>query len=350
MSTHEVPVVRITEILPHPNADTLSLIPIFGWQVIVKTGDFKVGDLAIYIPPDYMVPTTHPSFSFLARPERTHERITIRKFRGLISQGLLIPPSPDLNPIGEGSNVAADLGIFRYEPPVGKKGRIGGAGGSLGDAPDGPQPSLPYVPKFDVESFQRYHKLIEEGEAVVITEKIHGANARYCYGPTPLRDGDGITRDFFIGSRNRWLKPDTSNVWTRAASTTPGILEWCKANPDYILYGEVYGQVQDLRYNTGPDEVKFAAFAAISGLTGQYMPFTELFDSLAWYSVPHAPVLYRGPFSRSFTADLAERDSTLAPGQLSEGCVILAIPERNHPNLGRLVLKLVSNRYLASGH
>ena len=54
-STHRVNIVRIDEVLPHPNADTLGIVYIGGYQVVVKLDDFKVGDLAIYIQPDTIV-------------------------------------------------------------------------------------------------------------------------------------------------------------------------------------------------------------------------------------------------------------------------------------------------------
>ena len=99
-STHRVNVVRIEEILPHPNADTLGIVYIGGYQCIVKKDNYKVGDLALYIQPDTIVPATEP-FKFLwadrefadgTIPERLR-RITVRRFRKEWSEGLLMPIS-----------------------------------------------------------------------------------------------------------------------------------------------------------------------------------------------------------------------------------------------------------------
>ena len=38
---HRVPVVRITDIAKHPNADSLGLVAIDGYQVVVKLGEFQ---------------------------------------------------------------------------------------------------------------------------------------------------------------------------------------------------------------------------------------------------------------------------------------------------------------------
>ena len=86
---HKSPIVRINDIKPHLNADMLELInPLGGYQVVVRKGEFKVGDLAVYVYPDSVVPQTEP-FKFIWEnylceggivPEK-RRRITVRKFR-----------------------------------------------------------------------------------------------------------------------------------------------------------------------------------------------------------------------------------------------------------------------------
>jgi len=50
MSKHEIPVIEI-KLEPHLNSDSLSLVLIDGYTVVVKTSEWKDGDLAIYVPP-----------------------------------------------------------------------------------------------------------------------------------------------------------------------------------------------------------------------------------------------------------------------------------------------------------
>src|ERR1700722_16656043 len=97
-STHRVNVVRIDEIHPHTNADTLGITYIGGYQVVVKKDDFTPGTLAIYVQPDTIVPVI-PQFAFLwvdrefadgTIPEKLR-RITVRRFRKEWSEGLLMP-------------------------------------------------------------------------------------------------------------------------------------------------------------------------------------------------------------------------------------------------------------------
>jgi RNA ligase (TIGR02306 family) len=67
MSKHEVLVVEVVEVKEHPNADALEVVKISGYDytIVTKKGEFKVGDLGVFVEPDYMVPTDHEKFNFL---------------------------------------------------------------------------------------------------------------------------------------------------------------------------------------------------------------------------------------------------------------------------------------------
>src|SRR5580692_5967553 len=101
---HQVIVVRIPEPRVHTNADTLELIDVLGYQVVAKKGNFKAGELAVYIQPDSVVPQTEP-FKWLWEPyvgidglvPPRRRRVTVRKFRKEWSEGLLMPLSDFTN-------------------------------------------------------------------------------------------------------------------------------------------------------------------------------------------------------------------------------------------------------------
>lgn len=328
MSTHSVNIIEIEEVRPHANAERLEIVPIGGWQAVVRKGEFKPGDEAIYIQPDYVVPTTRPEFAFLAKEGRDTHRLKAVRLRGALSFGLLIPVPEQLRGYGRGTNVMEELGIERYAPPV-KQFKGGSDGHELPEA-DWPQV---YAPKFDVESIQNFMDVLAPNEAVIVTEKVHGSNARILWHRDKL----------FVGSRTRWLKPEAPHIWARAL--TPEIRAWCEANPDTTLFGEIYGPVQSLKY--GLEEPKFVAFAALKA--DQWMNLLELFASLDLAGVPHAPVLHHGSFHFETIAPLAERDSRLGPaGHLMEGVVISPVQERLHPEIGRVALKHISARYWES--
>jgi RNA ligase (TIGR02306 family) len=315
-STHKVEVVEV-KLLPHPNADTLSVVKVFGgYSVCVRSADWQDGALGAYIPPDSIVDSSRPEFAFLAG----HERIKVKKLRGIVSMGLLVPA-----PAGAklGDNVAELFGVTHYEPPMPLV-----SGGEDEPAPPG------FHPIYDVDSLRRYAHLFSPGEQVWVTEKIHGANARFCYANGEMR----------VGSRTTWKKYNPQNLWWRAVESYPEVVEFCKANPNITVYGEVYGQVQDLKYGTKPGEVRLAIFDLLLGTEWLDPSFAKITgDGLPW-----VPCLSEGmPFDLEAILALAE-GKTLIPGadHLREGIVIKPLQERTDPEVGRVCLKVVSNGYL----
>lgn len=114
-------VEQILAINPIVGADRIEVATVLGWQVVVKKGEFQVGDRVVYIEIDSRVPSDKEYFSFL---EKYKYRIKSQKLRGQISQGLVIPMSllpkaADHYEIGQ--DVSEELGITKiqedYEPP-----------------------------------------------------------------------------------------------------------------------------------------------------------------------------------------------------------------------------------------
>lgn len=353
MSKHEVRVVRIGEILPHPAADSLGLVQVYGFTAIVRLGDYQVGDLAVYIEPDYVVPDNE-QFAFLAGKTR----IRAKKLRGVWSQGLITKAPAGAK---EGDCVMQKLGITRYEPPMVGVPRhaLNGKGGRTGTSTaEKPHATLADIGVYDLENWRRHNRALQPGEPVVITEKIHGCNARYAW-----RGGR-----MWAGSRTQWRKSgeqswwqklttrlkrffgkstrpnndlDMGNVWWRVLKTHPWIETWCKANPDCVLYGEVYGSVQDLKYGAKDGELFFRAFDILRG--GKWVDAGEFIRLIP--EQHRVPVLYEGPYVPEILEEMSRQDSTLAK-HLSEGIVVKPAEERWDGRVGRIALKLVSDRYL----
>jgi len=317
-STHRVEVVPV-HLERHPNADTLSVVRIWGYSVCVRTADWQDGALGAYIVPDSVVDTTRPEFAFLG----DHPRIRVKRLRGTLSQGLLIPA-----PAGAiaGDEVAELLGVHRYEPPENAC-----TGGDNVPAP------VAWVPCYDVESWHRYKHLLTDGEPVVATEKVHGASARYLYAAGQM----------YCGSRTAWKKESDRSAWWKALRRHPEIATFCQANPDCVLYGEVYGQVQDLRYGAAQGEVYFRGFDVWQ--RDHWLDWAEV-QARAATALPWVPPLYTGPYDADHLAALAEGDSvvaaTLGAKNIREGIVVKPLQERTDPEIGRVQLKIVSNAYL----
>lgn len=353
MSTHEVRVIRVGEVVKHPNADRLGLVQIDGFTAIVRLDDFKSGDLGAYIEPDYLVPDT-PDYAFL----KGKLRIRSQKLRGVWSQGLLVH-APD--GAEEGACVMERLGIKRYEPPAPAEQRaMHGQGGKLGNSQaEKPHPTLAGIGVYDLENWRKHGRVLEAGEIVHVTEKLHGCNARFAWRGGRMYAGSR-TQWRKSGEHSRWQKlvtrirrwwrkskrPNTDlnngNVWWRVLKTHPWIVDWCRAHPDCVLYGEIFGDVQDLKYHARPGEVWFLAFDVLRD--GKWIDAQEFFETLpASYRVP---LLYVGPYSPAQTEDLSRLNRSTMADHLAEGVVIKPAKERWDGRVGRVALKLVSDLYL----
>lgn len=135
---------RIWEILPIDGADNIELAKVLGWQCVVSKGQFKPMDMAVYFEIDSFLPI-RPEFEFLRKScyRKTDAmgegfKIRTQKFKGCISQGLLLPIEkfPELaDTIELGKNVAKLLGVKKWE--IEEKATTGGTviGGLPKDVP-----------------------------------------------------------------------------------------------------------------------------------------------------------------------------------------------------------------------
>lgn len=326
MSDHSVRVVRV-KLEKHPNADSLSIVRVGGFTVCVKTSDWADGDLGAYIPPDSVVDSTRPEFAFLAG----HERIRVKRLRGVISMGLLVRvPSA----FEEGQDVADWLGVTHYEPPMPAE-----AGGEAAPAPPG------YRPVYDVENLRKFSTLLVAGEDVIVTEKLHGASGRWCWA-----DGQ-----FHCGSRTEWkrgIRPtreaprtgeraEKENLWWRAFRATPGFAALIEGNPELTIYGEVIGPTSELKYGVPTGDVAVRVFDVLEGSTW----VNGIEARRRWPGLPWVPTLFFGRFDIDFVLSLAEGKSTLAD-HVREGVVVKPEIERTCVEVGRVQFKAIGSGYL----
>ncbi len=344
-STHRAEVVPVV-LEKHPNADALSIVKVYdgGYQVIVRTADWPPEiTKGVYIQPDSLVPLIQPEFAFLADPQKpgaVFARIKARKLRSQWSMGLLIA-CPPAYAIGE--DLAPLFEIKHYDPPEpSDQGRVTGGNSAPGPkylkTPNakGKHDSEPLgfeYPKYDVDSFRKYWSVFEPDEQVYVTEKIHGANARFVY--------DG--KDYHCATRTRYLYEDANNSWWKALNACPELKEWLAQHPGIMVYAEIYGQVQDLKYGCEPGVIKIAVFDILQeGMWIAPYEARKMAPTLPW-----VPTVGMFKFDRDKLLALAEGPSlVLGANNVREGIVISPIEERWHPKCGRIKLKVISNSYL----
>ena len=319
-STHDVVVVKLGPPEVHPNADRLEIHRIFdAYRCVSQKGLYKEGDLVAYIPPDNVVPDTE-DFAWL----EGKRRIKAKKLRGVISYGLLHPA-----PLGsvEGDVVTDHMGISHYEPEVHY---------TMNRGPEAPAPAG-FYPKYDLDALLRYSRLLEPGEMVWVTEKIHGANCSVVY----------VDGELHVKSRNLWCVDTPDNMFWRAVRGTPNLVEWLEEHPGLTVVGEVVpcAKAGGVTFNYGNDWGAHTMLVFDIHQNGEYFSH-ELARGIS-QNLPWVPVIACEPFSIERMEELASGKS-LVPGanHIREGIVLTPVNERSHATLGRIKLKLVSPAYL----
>ena len=179
-----VEICKIESIIPHGNANRLELAIVKGWQCTVPKGKYQKGDKVIYIPIDAMIPYEMSEemgiTKYLSNPKKDGEgkviasRVRTSKQRGVISQGVVMDVPDSSWKIGR--DVKEDLNITKYEPPA-RRGSFK-PGFYVNDGRKLPPWRLRTIPGFDkythIQNFKNFPHLIEEGEEIIITEKVHG--------------------------------------------------------------------------------------------------------------------------------------------------------------------------------
>lgn len=350
MSELRCEVVRVGNVEKHPEADTLSLTRVWDYTVIIKTGTLNKGDLAIYIPIDSVLPLT-PHWEFVHGGVSKAARVKAKRLRGIFSQGLLVnaPPGSTL-----GANYASYLGITKWEEPPERSIVV-----------QGPIVHGPPIPRYtDIENVRgKYGHLLHEGETVFIQEKIHGCNMRFGWvGDTFVVGSHNVTK--LVAKEDGWLRRlvkrvtrcflpppppprSPSDPWLKTAMEYK-LREKTRRYRNYLFYGEVYGAVQDLKYDCSSGEVKFVAFDVYDLKAGRYLDYAAYMEVCLDLGFPMPPNLYTGPWSTDLYY-LAEQ-CTQVPGaplnHISEGFVVRPFMDRSDKRAGRIIFKCVGSNYL----
>ncbi|MBI4648444.1 MAG: RNA ligase (ATP) [Bacteroidia bacterium] len=325
---------RVKSIEPIEGADAIEKATVLGWQLVVKKGEFKPGDLGVYLEIDSVLPE-RPEFEFLR--ERKFRIKTIR-LRGQISQGICFPLSilPAGVEIEEDKDVTDILGIKKYEPPL---------PACLSGIAKGRFPS--FIPKTDETRVQVLQPLIDkyQGERCYVTEKIDGTSATYY-----LRNGE-----FGVCSRNLELLEDSENSLWKFAREQDIENKLRTLNKNYALQGEMVGEsIQSNKLKLRGQIVYFFNLFDIDKF--EYLGFDEfqnIVNSFGLKAVPLIETDYKLSGSIDEIIKKATRKSLILPDVWAEGIVIRLFEEKRDltfPDLdlvnGRISFKAVNPEFL----
>jgi RNA ligase (TIGR02306 family) len=326
---------RIDDIVPIEGADAIECAVLGGWKVVVKKGEFTVGNLAVYCEIDSWIPTELAPFLSKGKEPREFEgikgeRLRTVKLRGQLSQGLLLPLEPTCanieSELFEGLDVSVPLNIVKWEAPVNAQL----AGQVKGNFPSS-------IPKTDQERVQNLTKEIkaafDNNLLFELTEKLEGSSMT-CYL---------IEQEFGVCSRNLDLKRNDDNTLWKVAIEDKIELKMRIAGLDnHAIQGELVGPgIQGNIYKLS--KPVFFVFDIYDIKKGAYMNPVERQAMIKVLQLNHVPVLTNDKDLGIGTVDellvWAEGKSFLNGKQEREGIVFKQID-------GGMTFKAISNKYL----
>ena len=395
MSTFSCPVVRVAEVINHPNADRLSIVKLEGLGYTCISGKledgsprYKAGDFVVYIPSASVLPERLLKEMDFWNEETgkgtlagtNGDRVKPLKLRGIFSEGVLYPvgnwymsegeegnyadytPYPDgvldvehnldvkynIAEVYAGDDVAEHLGITKWEPPipVAMQGQVANLTGS--------------TIRYDFDRWESVPDIFDVGEHVVATEKLHGT----C---TSIRFIPGLNHPEMFGSQGEIIiyskglgasglafknvSENVNNLYVRQlnkllnAGFESKIRQLSDLNSGVAVtvMGETFGSsVQDLGY--GLREPEFRVFDIALG--DAWIDPVSMPARAEKLGLTPVPVLYDGAFDVAAIEQVRDGTSTLGGAHVREGVVVRAVNTIYHPTHGRRIAKFISPNYL----
>lgn len=332
----------ISTIRPIEGADRIELATVDGWEVVIaKDVGHMVGNLIVYCEIDSFLPIS-PEYEFLRKSsykkmgELEGFRIRTSKFRGVVSQGLILPLSVldgkmETSSMVEGADVSSILNIVKYEKPIPAEL----AGKVRGNFPT-------FIHKTDesrIENLNRhYNDWVNLGPIYYESEKLEGSSCS-------IYLNDGV---FGVCSRNIDLLEDETNTFWKVARqyNIEEKLRTYQANTgqNIAIQGELIGEgVQGNIYKLKGHQLRIFNVYNIGKRRYFTLSEMQLFveQILKMQTVPilseriELPIDYRELITR------ADGKSLLNPNTKREGLVIRSVDMS-------VSFKSISRDYLAS--
>ena len=323
----------INNIAPIEGADAIEVATVNAWKLVVKKGEFFIGDKCIYCEIDSFMPE-RPEFEFL-KPRGM--RIKTIKLRGQVSQGICFPlhiligltdkdgqviNDEYLSSLQEETDVTEILGIIKYEPniPACLAAKI------KGNFPG-------FLRKTDEERIQNMSKYYENMKTFSYyeTEKLNGSSCTIY-----LKNGD-----FGVCSRNYDLQPEEGNSFWNVVKDLNIENKLRELNLNISLQGELIGPgIQGNPYKLSNQTIFFFNVFDINNQEYYgYEDFNDLINKLDLRTVPIISVNAELPDTIDQLLLLAEGKSKLNSQVEREGLVIRSLDRK-------ISFKVISNTFL----
>ena len=327
-------IVRLNWLRPIEGADRIELAGVLGWQVIVRKGDFAVGDLAVYFNIGSILDESHKLGAELkGKPLKTI------KMRGVLSQGLLGRLDAfDLKDVKEDDDVTTILKVKKYVAPD----EMNVYSGST-DSSRAPWPQQ--IPKTDEPRIQNSPKSLNKlgNKEIVITQKYDGTSTTFFV----------FHGKFYVCSRNNVIldTPDkitnNNNKVYLEMSVKYGLEEkMIGLKRNLAIQGETIGP----KVNGNKHKVKendFYVFNIYDVDLKMYLSWDEIEKLCDFLGIKAVPVVYSGVMKEEWNSVdslLKLSDSQkYSTGEICEGIVVKTNTKDGYE---RTSFKVISNHYL----
>ena len=347
-------VQKVLSVTKHPNADTLSICTVLGWQCIIKLDQFKENDLVGYIMIDTVVPEKE-EFEFL-RDKKF--RVRTIKLRGELSQGLVVPlPEGKWK---EGDDLTDIIGVKKYEKPDNNPIRE-----TKPKRPTTFWPRLKYdfkyhylyrwfpklrpktrsmfpkhlVPITDEERIQNIPKVLEQykGKDFIASHKLDGSSI------TIIHEKNFLGKSVYRICSRRFELHDKNNDWYKVFDSTNFkqyidlLVRYFNTN-NIIVQGEAIGSFNGNHHNLKSNEIRLFNIY----VDGKRIDPLEFWKAVTGLNIPYCPVYWRGNlnFTLPEILEFAQIPDPINPKVPVEGLVFRSVDDSN------ISWKVVSNQYL----
>jgi RNA ligase (TIGR02306 family) len=349
-------IVSVDSTVKHPNADSLDIVTVGGWRCVTKLGEFKQGDLAVYLEIDSWVPHIIAPFLSKGNEPREYngvkgERLRTAKLRGQVSQGLLMPLTvlprslgfempltvlprslgfefSKVNGSAVGEDVSHWLGVQKWEAPIPAQlaGQVVGTFPSWGKRTDAER-----CQNLSNEIAEAYNNDIK----FEVTIKLDG---------TSMSAGVSPDGEFHVCSRNLSLNLDQiGNTYVDVAKMYDLENKMKALNRPLMISGEIIGEgIQKNQEKIKNQE--FFVFNIWDPIRSEYLSRDERMSIVTQLGLKHAPVLHQSVTLRELGLEKIEQLLKFAEGPSlnaasREGVVFKTID-------GTFMFKSISNEWL----
>ena len=357
-----VTIRKVTGLIPIEGADNIQIGVIdSGWQVIVKKGEFKVGDFCLFYEIDSFLPM-EPQYSFMKPTTYNGKegyRLRSLKLRGALSQGLALPLSmfnefKDYDSLDietayyEKTDFSEKLGVIKYDNQ-----QIAGSGGGLkAGNQEGKFPS--FIPKTDQERIQNLTSWFSTKTDDLFEEtlKLDGSSMT-CYKIKhnltffdKVKKFFGLSvKDYKFGvcSRNLELRrpKDSADKQSDFWSTAIKLEIESKIPAGFAIQGELIGPKIQANHEK-VQELQYYVFDVYDIYKGQYLLPSDRHKFCFENDIRHVPVLgVTSPLKMNLQELLKHVEGqSINPGTISEGRVYKSTTQAG------VSFKVISNKYL----